>query len=44
LIILILNIYNEKFPVDTYSLAEENSRKEFDSKYKHILKEEFLLE
>jgi len=44
LIILILNIYNEKFPVDTYSLAEENSRKEFDSKYKHILKEEFLME
>jgi len=44
LIILILNIYNEKFPVDTYSLVEENSKKEINSKYKHILKEEFLIE
>ena len=44
LIILILNIYNEKFPVDTYSLAEKNSRKGINSKYKHILKEEFLIE
>ena len=44
LIILILNIYNEKFPVDTYSQAEENSKNKFDSKYKHILKEEFLTE
>lgn len=43
LIILILNIYNEKFPVDIYSNLEEISLKRFDSKYKHILKEEFLL-
>ena len=42
LIILILNIYNEKFPVDIYSLKEKESLKEFDSKYKHILKHEFL--
>lgn len=43
LIILILNIYNEKFPVDIYSNLKENSLKRFSSKYKHILKEEFLL-
>ena len=42
LVILILNIYNEKFPVDIYSNLEENSLKRFNSKYKHILKEEFL--
>jgi hypothetical protein len=44
LIILILNIYNEKFPIDKYSLTEENSKKKFNSKRKHILKEEFLIE
>ena len=44
LIILILNIYNEKFPVDKYSLAEENSKNKFTPKFKHILKEEFLIE
>lgn len=43
LVILILNIYNEKFPVDIYSNSEENSLKRFNSKYKHILKEEFLM-
>ena len=43
LIVLILNIYNEKFPVDIYSNLEENSLKRFNSKYKHILKEEFLM-
>ena len=43
LIILILNIYNEKFPVDIYSNVEESSLKRFNSKGKHILKEEFLL-
>ncbi|MEE9379715.1 MAG: hypothetical protein V3V33_16945 [Candidatus Lokiarchaeia archaeon] len=42
LVILILNIYNEKFPVDIYSNFEENSLKRFNSKYKHILREEFL--
>ncbi|MFX1302066.1 MAG: hypothetical protein ACFFBV_09130 [Promethearchaeota archaeon] len=44
LIILILNIYNEQFPVDIYSSVKENSLKEHNSKYKQILKEEFLLE
>ena len=44
LIILILNIYNEKFPIDKYSFREENSKNKCDSKYKHILKEEFLIE
>ena len=43
LVILILNIYNENFPVDIYSNLEENSLKRFNSKYKHILKEEFLI-
>ncbi|KKK96226.1 hypothetical protein LCGC14_2664890, partial [marine sediment metagenome] len=32
LIILILNIYNEKFPVDIYSYQKENSRKTVSSK------------
>jgi len=44
LIILVLNIYNEKFPVDIYSLEKEISKKESNSKFKHILKEEFLIE
>ena len=44
LIVLILNIYNEKFPVDIYSNIEDNSLKSFNSKYKRILKEEFLAE
>jgi hypothetical protein len=44
LIILVLNIYNEKFPVDVYSLGKENSLSDSDSKFKHILKEEFLIE
>lgn len=44
LIILILNIYNEQFPVDIYSGIKETSLKEHNSKYKQILKEEFLLE
>lgn len=44
LIILILNIYNEKFPVDIYSLEEETSTKKFSSKIKHIMKEEFLID
>jgi len=44
LIILILNIYNEKFPVDIYSYQKENSRKTVNSKYKDILKQEFLID
>jgi len=44
LIILILNIYNEKFPVDNYSSLEDNSLKNFNSEFKHILKDEFLNE
>ncbi len=44
LIILILNIYNEKFPVDIYSYQKENSRKTISSKYKNILKQEFLID
>jgi len=42
LIILILNIYNEKFPVDIYSLNTDDFLKKSNSKYKLILKEEFL--
>jgi hypothetical protein len=42
LIILILNICNEKFRVDTYSMLENNSHKTFSPEHKHILKDEFL--
>lgn len=44
LIILVLNLYNEKFPVDIYSLDKGNPLCEANSKFKHILKEEFLIE
>ena len=44
LIILILNIYNEKFSVDIYSGVKNNTLKKCNSKYKQILKEEFLIE
>jgi len=44
LIILILNIYNEKFPVDDYSSKEDNSLKNFNSECKHFLKYEFFNE
>ncbi|MFW9878266.1 MAG: hypothetical protein ACFFG0_34730 [Candidatus Thorarchaeota archaeon] len=44
LIILILNIYNEKFPVDNFSIDEGNSMRKLDSKYKDVLKQEFLIE
>ncbi len=43
LIILILNIYNEKFPVDIYSLNTDDSLKT-NSKYKNILKEEVQID
>ena len=42
LIILILNICNEKFRLDNYSSVEDNSFKTFKPEYKHILKNEFL--
>ncbi len=42
LIILILNIYNEKFPVDLYSDLEDESLKKFNAKFNNILKDEFL--
>ena len=44
LIILILNIYNEKFPVDIYSFNADDSLKKSNPEYKHILKGEFLIE
>ncbi len=42
LIILILNICNEKFRLDNYSNTENNSLNTFKPEYKHILKDEFL--
>ena len=44
LIILILNIYNEKFPVDIYSFNTDDSLKISNSNYKDILKKEFLID
>ena len=42
LIILILNIYNEKFPVDVYSNGKISRTKKPNSKLKHIIKENLL--
>jgi len=42
LIILILNIYNEKFPVDVYSNGKICRIKKPNSKLKHIIKENLL--
>ena len=42
LIILILNIYNEKFPVDIYSNDKMSRIKKPNSKLKYILKENLL--
>ena len=39
LIILILNIYNEKFPIDIYSNDNRSLIRKPNSKLKHILKE-----
>lgn len=39
LIILILNIYNEKFPVDVYSNGKISRKNKPNSKLKHIIKE-----
>ncbi|MFX1419933.1 MAG: hypothetical protein ACFE9N_13525 [Promethearchaeota archaeon] len=44
LIVLILNIYNEKFPIDNFSIEDGYSKKEINSKCKDILKQEFLIE
>lgn len=42
LIVLILNIYNEKFPVDLYSNGEAQSIKKSRNDFKHIIKENLL--
>jgi len=39
LIVLILNIYNEKFPVDIYSNGRTDSIKKNNNNYKRIIKE-----
>ncbi len=44
LIILLLNIYNEKFPVDLYSNDKRNIIKKPNSKIKHVMKNEFHIE
>ncbi|MFX1278267.1 MAG: hypothetical protein ACFFA3_02550 [Promethearchaeota archaeon] len=42
LIILILNIYNEKFPIDVYSNGKKSLVQKPDPELKRILKENFL--
>jgi hypothetical protein len=42
LIVLILNIYNEKFPVDLYSNGRVNSIKKSNNNFKRIIKENLL--
>ncbi len=42
LIILILNIYSEKFPVDLYSNGRTNSIKKSNKNVKRILKENLI--
>jgi hypothetical protein len=42
LIVLILNIYNEKFPVDIYSNGRANSIKNRNNTFKRILKDNLL--
>jgi len=42
LIILILNIYSEKFPVDLYSNGRTNSIKKSNNNVKRILKENLI--
>lgn len=44
LIILILNIYNDKLPIDIYSHRIIYSEKRHNPKYKQILKTEFLID
>jgi hypothetical protein len=42
LIVLILNIYNEKFPVDIYSNEDTNSIKNHRNDCKNVIKENLL--
>ena len=42
LIVLILNIYNEKFPIGMYSNGKRYSDKGKDSKFKQMLKDNLL--
>ncbi len=42
LIVLILNIYNEKFPVDRYSNGRTDSIKKSNNNFKRIIKENLL--
>ena len=42
LIVLILNIYNERFPVDMYSNGRIESIKKGSSSFKRIIKENLL--
>lgn len=42
LIVLILNIYNENFPIDVYSNDKRSLIRKPNSKLKHILKENLL--
>jgi hypothetical protein len=44
LIVLILNIYNEKFPVDIYSCEQEYVGNKLDAKCKNLMKQEFLID
>ncbi len=42
LIVLILNIYNEKFPVDIYSNGRTGSKKKSDNDFKRIIRENLV--
>ena len=42
LIVLILNIYNEKFPVDIYSNGGTDSIKNSNNNFKRIIKENLI--
>jgi hypothetical protein len=43
LIILILNIYNEKFPLDVYSEIDKGTPKNRNPRHKNILEKELLM-
>jgi len=43
LIILILNLYKDTFPVDIFPNKEKEIEAKLTTKYKHILKQEFLM-
>ncbi len=42
LIVLILNLYNEKFPVDIYSNGSTDSIKKSNNNFKRIIKENLV--